>query len=153
MKTRILVPALAFLLTAACAKDENTYTYFLVHVRLDETKYDQTRLPEIGGCSVKVNGTAGDWASFALNACPLGHTPYDVGTFEYATTKTKGTIRFAVTFKGASVTNVLAEGTSEDVEIVPGKTSELIEVVGIPTATTTTDAGTPATGTPDGGAD
>jgi hypothetical protein len=102
-----------------CDRDV-TYSYFDVGVTLDRTSadpIDDELLAVVEGCAAVAEN--GDRRETADLHCVRGSIPTDLGTFQYTTKQTTGTVTFSVTLKsywGA----IVARGESPPIGIVPG---------------------------------
>lgn len=113
---------LAIVLLGACNSSTETYTYVRVKVDLDLTSVPDEDRKDINACGVAVEGRGGAHSdTFSLQNCVRGKTPYDLGTFEYATLSNTGTLTF--TLRAINIGRKdLAVGVSDTVAIVPGQT-------------------------------
>lgn len=117
-RVRVSVAALAFTL-AGCSGDV-TYTYFNVAVTLDqEMVMDEELMELIAGCAALAETP--ERTDSATLRCVRGGLMMDLGTFQYTTTLTSGSIKFTVVMSGIN-NNPLARGESAPVGIAPGKT-------------------------------
>jgi hypothetical protein len=84
------------------------YTYFNVHVSVDSNVTDQT-LAQVDNCYVRVLDASGNAIESSrelvttenvpppgARECNFGKTPRDLGTLDYSTAKSGGTLRFLV---------------------------------------------------------
>ena len=113
-------------------EDDTKYSYFAVDVALNDMA-DADFLARIASCGVNVEGADTDFAP--IGVCQPGAVrDRKLGTVEYSTVETSGTVRFKVTVKDiAGMT--LAEGTSSDVPITSGAvTRASVTVVPLPAA-------------------
>ncbi len=113
-------------------EDDTKYSYFAVDVALNDMA-DADFLARIASCGVNVEGADTDFAP--IGVCQAGAVrDRKLGTVEYSTVETSGTVRFKVTVKDiAGMT--LAEGTSSDVPITSGAvTRASVTVVPLPAA-------------------
>jgi hypothetical protein len=110
----------ALLLSAGCSEDPS-YSYFRVDVTLDHaaTTYPPY-FDRIIACGANVEGSDIDFAP--LSCRPGGPDGTQLGTFEWSTTATKGTVRFVVTVKDLAG-HEIGRGTSSDVNIVSNGTA------------------------------
>jgi hypothetical protein len=147
---RLTLLALALALLPACSEPV-TYSYFVVHARLDAT-VDVALLNRIAACGVVATTPARE--DTAELDCRQHFVSSDLGTFEYTTSLTSGAIKFKIIandFNGI----LLASGETPPLDIQVGKTVTA-EVVGTaapgakPMDEPAPDAGAPVT--PDSGA-
>jgi hypothetical protein len=125
----VLVMGLANLV-AGCANDV-TYTYVDVHVTIDEQSIPATQLFHVTSCEFHVEGA--DMSSPANIRCPENMVSYDVGTFQWTSEATSGTLNFIVQIFDPNLV-VIGEGTSS-VPVSPGKHLQTaITVVAVPQA-------------------
>jgi hypothetical protein len=112
--------------------DDTTYSYFAVDVALNDMA-DADFLARIASCGVNVEGADSDFAPIA-SCQPGAIRDRKLGTVEYSTAESSGSVRFKVTVKDiAGMT--LAEGTSSDVPITSGSvTRASVTVVPLPAA-------------------
>jgi hypothetical protein len=116
---------------AGCS-DDTTYSYFAVDVALNDMA-DADFLDRIATCGVNVEGADTDFSPISI--CQPGAVrDRKLGTVEYSTVETTGTLRFKVTVKDVAGMT-LAEGTSNDVPITSGAlTRASVTVVPLPAA-------------------
>ena len=112
--------------------DDTTYSYFAVDIALNDMA-DADFLDRISSCGVNVEGADTDFAPISI--CQTGAVrDRKLGTVEYSTVETTGTLRFKVTIKDVAGMT-LAEGTSNDVPITSGAlTRTSVTVVPLPSA-------------------
>ena len=111
--------ALGLCALPAC-QDEVDYGYVSVKVLVDSSA-DADYLGRIASCGVNVDGADVDFSSLA---CAEGRfSRHELGTFEWSTDTSAGSVQFTVTLKDAGW-DVLGTGTSTPVSISPGKTVE-----------------------------
>jgi hypothetical protein len=123
---------LAGLAGPAGCEDDTKYSYFAVDVALNDMA-DADFLARIASCGVNVEGADTDFAPI-VSCQPGAIRDRKLGTVEYSTVETSGTVRFKVTVKDiAGMT--LAEGTSSDVPVTSGAvTRASVTVVPLPAA-------------------
>jgi hypothetical protein len=147
---RLAPLALALALLPACDKPV-TYSYFLIHAKLDAT-VDFELINRIEACAVVAQTPARE--DQADLGCKRHMVTSDLGSFEYSTSLTSGAIKFALVandFNGL----LLVRGETPPLDIQVGKTVTA-ELVGTaapgakPLPQPEADAGAPAA---DGGAD
>ncbi len=141
------------LLTAAAlslgCESPVTYSYFDVGVTLDPITIDEDFLAKIHSCAVVVAGARDDGSDLV---CQAGRITHNLGHFSYSTSAKQGSLRFIVKLYGLMTGDLIAQGESADVSIVPNVISDVSVVV---KAVSKTDAGvtTPDAGvTPDASA-
>jgi hypothetical protein len=136
---------------ASCDKTV-AYSYFNVNVTLDRTTIDDELLDLVSACGVLVTFDDGTTHTGDLH-CVRHSLGTNLGTFQYTTSRTSGSLKFKVTmdsYWGAE----LAHGESATVGIAPSSTTSVDLVVsGIanaprmpPSAGGPVDAAPPATG-------
>lgn len=115
------VASLLLLATAASGcEDDVTYSYFRVKVLLDTTDIDYAFIKTVFGCAVVVQTPHGsDTADFR---CPTDVVE-DLGTFDYSTSITSGSVTFSVWFTDINVRQI-AKGVSAPMPIAQGQTTE-----------------------------
>jgi hypothetical protein len=121
-RSRPLTTLLGLGLAAAlpACQDEVDYGYFSVKVVVDQTA-DTDYLARIATCGVNVDGADADFSSLA---CAEGRfTRHELGTFEWSTDTSNGSVQFTVTLKD-STWAILGTGTSDPAPIEPGRTVE-----------------------------
>jgi hypothetical protein len=113
-------------------EDDTQYSYFAIDVALNDMA-DADFLARIASCGVNVEGADTDFSSISI--CQAGAVnDRKLGTVEYSTVETTGTLRFKVTVKDVAGMP-LAEGTSTDVPITSGSlTRASVTVVPLPGA-------------------
>lgn len=117
---RRLLVAAALAACATSCDEEVTYTYINVAVTLDgEMVMDDELMQAIAGCAA-IAETPQRMDSADLR-CVRGQLTANLGTFQYTTTLSSGSVKFTVIMKGIN-DNALAQGSSEPVGIVPGQT-------------------------------
>jgi hypothetical protein len=116
---------------AGC-EDDTKYSYFAVDVALNDMA-DADFLARIASCGVNVEGADTDFSPIAV-CSPGAIRDRKLGTVEYSTVETTGTVRFKVTVKDiAGMT--LAEGLSNDVPVTSGAvTRATVTIVPLPAA-------------------
>jgi hypothetical protein len=116
---------------AGCS-DDTTYSYFAVDIALNDMA-DADFLARISSCGVNVEGADTDFSPITI--CQVGAIrDRNLGTVEYSTVETSGTLRFKVTVLDVAG-KTLAEGTSNDVAIAGGAlTRASVTVVPLPSA-------------------
>jgi len=124
---------LALGLGAACGSgDDRTYSYFQVAVKVDRATVPEDLLDLVAFCHVEATTPRGMDTSDLR--CQRRAIPYDLGTFEYSTTLTQGTVGFRVLLKGINA-NLLAQGESAPLDILAGRVTDItVEVKGVPGA-------------------
>jgi hypothetical protein len=158
----ILTTALLLGLAATGCGKAVSYTYVDVEVNVDTASLDATHLFLVTACELFVSGADVSSSGTGL-PCRENNVPPHVGTFQWSSEATSGTLEFTVKMFDAN-REVLGSGTSEPVAVMPGKrleTSVLVLGVAQPDAGTGSgsDAGTADTnatddgGASDGGAD
>lgn len=128
------------LLGGGCTKDTN-YTYVDVDVTVDEPTINNSLLYLVTSCEFVVMGVDENPQVFGL-PCRENNVPRHVGTFQWTSTATSGTLQFKVTLFNANH-DPIGDGTSDPVAVSPGKhlaTSVLI--VGNDNTPPIVDAGT-----------
>jgi hypothetical protein len=136
---------------AGCDKTV-AYSYFNVNVTLDRTTIDDELLDLVSACGVVVTLDDGTTRTGDLH-CVRHSLGTNLGTFQYTTSRTSGSLQFRVTmlsYWGAE----LANGESATVGIAPSSTTSVDMVVkGIlnaprmpPSAGGPVDAAPPVTG-------
>jgi hypothetical protein len=119
---------LGLLALAGCEEDPQ-YSYFAVNVTFNEQASDEI-LSRIATCGANVEGADTDFVS-DLGCRPGSVRGRELGRFEWVTTETSGNVRFRVMMKDIAGV-VLAEGSSPDVPITVGTTTQT-SVVAAPT--------------------
>jgi hypothetical protein len=89
---RLAPLALVLALLPACDKPV-TYSYFLIHAKLDST-VDDALLNRIAACAVEARTSLR--TDSAQLACKQHFVTNDLGTFEYTTSLTSGAIKFVL---------------------------------------------------------
>jgi hypothetical protein len=144
---RLAPLVLALALLPACDKPV-TYSYFLVHAKLDAT-VDFELINRIAACAVVAKTPVRE--DSADLGCKQHFIANDLGTFEYTTSLTSGTIKFTLIANDPNGV-LLATGETTALDIQAGKTV-MAELVGTATPGAKPpepDAGAPAP--PDTGA-
>jgi hypothetical protein len=116
MKWIPLVLALGLL--PACDKPV-TYSYFLIQARLDRATVDFERLNLIEACAVLAQTPVRE--DSADLHCKRHEVTPELGTFEYTTSLTSGSIKFVLLANDFNQ-QLVARGETEPLEIVAGKT-------------------------------
>jgi hypothetical protein len=146
---RLAPLALVLALLPACDKPV-TYSYFLIHAKLDST-VDDALLNRIAACAVEARTSLR--TDSAQLACKQHFVTNDLGTFEYTTSLTSGAIKFVLIANDINGI-LMATGETPPLDIQVGKTV-MADVVGTAAPGAKPDAGasvTAGTGTmPDGG--
>lgn len=110
--------------------DDTEYAYFSINVKLSPAIDDDTRRT-IAACSLTVEG---DDTDFVALPCRLNGVPYEVGTAEFSTNKTRGQLKFVAVMRNLN-SEIIAQGESPLVAIVPNMltattiTAELVSPV------------------------
>jgi hypothetical protein len=147
--TRLAPLLLALALLPAC-QQQVTYSYFVIHAKLDST-VDFGVLDRIEACAVLAQTPVRQ--DQADMHCKRHSVTSDLGTFEYSTSLTSGAIKFELVandFNGV----LLAHGQTPPLDIEVGKTvkADLIGSLAPSANPPEPDAGTTAS-TPDASAD
>jgi hypothetical protein len=128
------------LLASACSKDVN-YGYVDVDVTADEVTINTNRLYLVTSCEFVVMGADENGEPFGL-PCRENNVSRHVGTFQWTSRATAGTLQFTVTLFDANH-DPLGTGTSDPVPVSPGKhQATSVLVVGDDTPEPMPDAGT-----------
>jgi hypothetical protein len=80
-------------LVSGC-KDEVTFSYFSIKVDIDPVTVEDDQLVLVRDCLMEVEGDDRDQESLP---CALGFVDYDLGTADFSTNVTEGTLTFKVT--------------------------------------------------------
>jgi hypothetical protein len=114
---RLAPLALALALLPACDKPV-TYSYFLIHTKLDAT-VDFELLNRIAACAVVAKTPTHDDSGDL--GCKQHLIMNDLGTFEYTTSLTSGAIKFVLIANDPNG-NLMATGETAPLDIQAGKT-------------------------------
>jgi len=116
---------------AGCG-DDTQYSYFSVDVALNDMA-DADFLARIATCGINVEGADTDFSPIPVCA-PGAIRDRRLGTVEYSTVETTGTVTFKVTVKDVAGMT-LGEGTSNQVPVTSGSlTKATVTVVPLPAA-------------------
>jgi hypothetical protein len=110
-RKRSLLPVVGLLAVLGLGAGCNTYSYFQIHVQLDDS-FSTPRRARIHTCHVYVTGAATDDRTFGDNCSPPKTN--DVGTFDFSTFADSGTVNFDLK---------LFEGTGEAIKLGEAMTS------------------------------
>jgi hypothetical protein len=120
---------LALFLTGTACSSDTAYTYVDVHVTIDPTTVTKTQLYLVTSCELMILG-ADAGHSYGL-PCVEKEVPYDVGTFQYSSKATSGTLQFLVRILDGNHV-LVGESTSDPVPVSPGKHLQTsVVVVGV----------------------
>ena len=102
--------AALMLLAGLCGAGCNTYSYFDVHVKLDDAGFSRTRRAVIHTCHLFLTGAVTTDTILARCSPPDSN---DVGTFNYSTFTDSGSVMFTLrTFEGTGEVNKIGEGST-----------------------------------------
>jgi hypothetical protein len=119
----LIASAAALVLSASGCTD---YTYFNVHVTIDPKIDNDTQnnpRDNINDCwaYVYINGTSSEAQELRKldgnPACSAYKTPLDVGTMDYSTARSSGTIKFIVTMMDANKIPTVQGSAQADVKV------------------------------------
>ena len=128
---------------AACSKDVS-YAYVDVHVKIDPGTVTPAQLALITNCEAQI--VAENVNESVSLRCRENRVPYDVGTFEWTTDHTGGTLQVVVRVLSANLV-IVGETTSAPISVSPGKRTKVDLLVTGVVPSSGADAGTDA-GTP-----
>jgi hypothetical protein len=120
LKSLVRFLSLMGLVALSACGSEVTYSYFNVKVDIDQATVNDDLRRKIASCGFIVSGD--DYGQVTLNNCELMRVPYNLGTVDFSTSRSRGTLQFKAVMWGLN-REVLAEGTSVAVAIVPNSTT------------------------------
>lgn len=135
--------ALGALGLTSCA-DAVTYAYVSVQISIDPVTVNDDLRKTIASCTLVVQGDDDD---FEALPCTFNQTPYNLGVAEFSTNKRRGQLVFVATMRGLN-NDVVAQGMSPPVAIVPGMTATSVMAVAVNPPTPGADASAADTAAP-----
>ena len=131
VRRRMILLAAATLVVlggAACSKDVS-YAYVDVHVKIDPATVTPAQLALITNCEAQI--VAENVNESVSLRCRENRVPYDVGTFEWTTDRTGGTLQVVVRVLSANLV-LVGETTSAPISVSPGKRTKVeLLVIGV----------------------
>lgn len=139
-KLPLLAGMVLTLAGASCSKDVS-YAYVDVHVKIDPATVTPAQLASITSCEAQI--VAENVNESVSLRCRENRVTYDVGTFEWSTDRTGGTLQVIVRVLAVNLV-LVGEATSPPISVAAGKRSKIELLVNGVVPAAGTDAGSAA---------